>query len=151
MCDFEEGFKLCTCEEKIEHREIPLYHKKKGKLVEVKKNKKQPPLLFTWVLKRYHGKSKELEMGRYMMPVSDLGKGLNAEWIALNLNCENCFDFEYTPNEGDNLYFQQNVILGPYISFIYKNGLWEEDHYNPFDEVTEMIKEGLIKPLVDEK
>ena len=147
MCDFENGFKLCLCGEKINFRERPSYHKKKGELVEIKSKKKQPPLQYIWILSKYLGKNKEIEIGRYMMPTSDIGKGLNAEWISLNLNCEDSFDFEYTPKEGDNITFQQNVIYGPYISFIHRNGMWEENHYDPFDENTETIKEGEIKTL----
>ena len=147
MCDFEKGFKLCTCEEKINFRESPLFYKKKGKLVEVKKNRKQPPLQYIWILHRYIGKNKEIEMGSYGMPSNDIGKGLNAEWIALNLNCENCFDFDYTPCEGDNINFRQNVILGNYISFIFRSGIWVEDHYSVFDDITEKINEGLIKTI----
>lgn len=146
MCDFEKGFRLCTCGEKIIFQEAPLSRRKKGKFTEIH-HQPQPLLQYIWILNRYKGKTEDIEMGRYVMPSEDLGKGLNADWIALNLNCEDCFDFDYTPSEGDNIVFRQNVILGPYISCIYRNGIWEIDHYDPFDEVTEKINEGAINPL----
>ena len=149
MCDFEKGFKLCICGEKIKFRETPFFHKRNGKLVEIKNKKKQPPLQYIWILSKYKGKNTEVELGTYMHPTSDIGKGLNAEWISLNLNCEDCFDFDYSPNEGDNVYFQHNFYSSPYISFVYKNGLWEENHYDPFDEITEKFKEGFIKTPYD--
>lgn len=79
-----------------------------------------------------------------MFPEDDLGNGLNAEWVALNLNVENCFDFDYTPSEGDNLFITQNIELSPYISFIFKKGEWIIDHYYPFTEIIEHILQGKI-------
>jgi len=151
MCDFEKGFKLCICGGKIKFRETPFFQKRNGKLVEIKKKKKQPPLQYIWILSKYKGKNTEVEMGTYLRPTSDIGKGLNSEWISLNLNCEGCFDFDYSPSEGDNVYFQHNFYSSPYISFVYKNGLWEENHYNPFDEITEEFMEGFIKTSHDKK
>jgi len=129
MCDFEKGFKLCTCNpEGIKFRDSKTFIKKDGKLIEyVKRGKKkkntQPELEYIWELYEYLREDDNPLMGRYLMPSSNLGKGLDAEWVALNLNCENCFDFEYSPREGDNLIFTQNRVLDPYLSFIYLNGV----------------------------
>ena len=70
-------------------------------------------------------------LGRYLFPVDDIGKGLNAEQILLNLNVDNCFDFDYIPNEGDNLTLTTNIVLSPYVSFIFKKGEWTPKHYEP--------------------
>lgn len=144
MCDYNNGIKFCSCDnEKIKFREPRVFIKKKGKMVEKEKNF-EIPLEYIWTLFRFHGTKKVTEMGRYIMPIDDLGNGLNAEWISLNLNCENCFDFDYQPKEGDNLKIHQNVILSPYISFIFKNDEWIIDHHNPFSTRISQIKEGRI-------
>lgn len=147
MCDFNKGIKLCTCNgEKIKYRKQDLYKKIKGKLVKIPNKKNDEiPIIYVWHLYRYIGKDEEnYELGRYIFPTDDIGNGLNAEWIALNLNIENCFDFEYIPNEGDNLYITQNIELSPYISFIFKNGEWIIDHYDPFSYITKHVNEGKV-------
>ena len=79
-----------------------------------------------------------------MFPTDDIGNALNTEWVALNLNIENCFDFDYTPSEGDNLIITQNEAFSPRISFIYKQGIWVADHYSPFLHIRELIREGNV-------
>lgn len=147
MCDFQNGIKLCTCDsEKINYRSQDLYRKVKGKLVKIPNKKNDEiPIIYIWHLFRYIGKDEiNSEIGQYMFPEDDLGNGLNAEWVALNLNVENCFDFDYTPSEGDNLFITQNIELSPYISFIFKKGEWIIDHYYPFTEIIEHILQGKI-------
>lgn len=89
-------------------------------------------------------------LGRYLFPSDNIGNGLNAEWIALNLNVENCFDFDYTPCEGDNLFITQNVELAPYISFIFRKGEWTIEHYDPFTNRIEVIDEGKVLEMKSE-
>lgn len=146
MCDFSKGFKLCSCSnEKIKFREQQLYYKVKGELVKVKNKKNdQIPLIYIWQLYRRIGEYEDFMLGSYKMPSEDIGKGLNAEWIALNLNVENCFDFEYSPEEDDNLIIGQNEILSPYISFIFKKGEWIIEHHDPFTIKTKDLKIGKI-------
>ncbi|UKN02270.1 hypothetical protein K6119_01895 [Paracrocinitomix mangrovi] len=147
MCDFSKGFKLCTCNEKeIQYREPDKFIHKEGKLVKLPNTKNdQIPIEFIWILYRYNGKNKELEIGRYNFPSEDIGKGLDVEWVKLNLSCENCFDFQYTPQEGDNLILTQNIILSPYLSFIFKNNEWVEDFYNPFEHDIVKQNHGIVK------
>lgn len=152
MCNFGTGIKLCTCEgDKIRYRKQDLYREVKGELVKIpnKKNDKIP-LMYIWRLFRYLGEEEELMLGRYLFPSDDIGNGLNAEWIALNLNVENCFDFDYTPCEGDNLFITQNVELAPYISFIFRNGEWTIEHYDPFTNRIEVIDEGKVLEMKSE-
>ena len=81
------------------------------------------------------------------MPSDDLGNGLNEEWIALNLNLCNCFDFTYNPMNGDNLFIMQNIKFGPYISFIFENGEWKTGHYSPFEDHLDQINSGKLKEI----
>lgn len=43
------------------------------------------------------------EMGRVIMPSSDIGEGLTVEFVLEKLNSSNCFDFDYLPQERDCL------------------------------------------------
>ena len=151
MCDFNNGIKLCTCEDdKIKYRKPDLYRiVNKDKIVKIPNKKNDDiPLIYVWHLYKYCGKDEvNMMMGHYILPSDDLGNGLNAEWISLNLNIENCFDFDYIPNEGDNLIIGQNVEMSPYISFIFKNGEWIIEQYNPFSDIKEHILEGKIKEI----
>ena len=150
MCDFNNGMKLCTCEDvKIKYRKQDLYRKVKGELVKIPNKKNDDiPLIYIWYLYKYIGTDEDnMMLGQYILPSNDLGNGLNSEWIALNLNIENCFDFDYNPNEGDNLIIGQNVEMSTYISFIFKNGEWIIEHYDPFSEITEHILDGKIKEV----
>lgn len=149
MCDFTNGIKLCTCDsESIKFREPQVFIKKKGKLIE-KKNFKKPEILleYIWTLFKFDGEKEVTEMGRYIFPTDDIGKGLNDEWVALNLNCEDCFDFEYIPKEGDNLKIHKNITLGPYLSFVYWNCEWVIDHHSPWSTEISIMKEGKVKTL----
>lgn len=146
MCDFSKGFKLCTCAAgEIKFRTQEFYKIVKGRKVAVRDKKNEAiPLIYIWRLFTYKGESKSIEMGRYMVPADDIGQGLDAEWIALNLNHGNCFDFDYTPKEGDNLFITQNQIMAPYISFIYTKAKWVTDHYDPFITDTSLTLTGKV-------
>ena len=149
MCEFENGMKFCTCEaNSIKFRGPRTFRRIDGKLeIVVAPKDKKIPLEYIWELFRFEGKVPITEIGRYMMPINDLGKGLNAEWIALNLNCEDCFDFEYTPNEGDSLKISENVTLGPYISFVFRDKEWTIDHHYPWSTQISDLKKGRVKAV----
>ncbi len=96
-----------------------------------------------WSIYRYLGKSDGSERGRYKLPIRDLGKGFNANFILDHLNSENCFDFEYTPTEGNELVITSDGTMD-WIGFLYKEGQWEIGHYNPFHFETERIHDGIV-------
>lgn len=147
MDNFENGFILSECLTDIKYREQPIYKEKRGKLIEVKNRKEQPPLIYMWIIFRYIGKNNDDERGHYIMPSKDIGSGLNFETIYYNLNLNNPFDFEYQPKEGDVIYFTFNMVLSPYISFMFKNKEWIEDHHNPFTEKCKEIHKGFINNI----
>ena len=150
MCDFTKGIKLCSCEnETIKFREQEFYKMVKNEHVKIPNKKNENiPIIFIWRLFKLKSKNDNNEIGRYMLPSGDIGNGLDAEWIALNLNLENCFDFDYTPEEGDNLFIQTNEIASAYISFIFTNNQWIIEHYDPFTWYTKHIKDGIIKETI---
>lgn len=149
MCDFSKGLKLCSCgNEKIKFRKQEYYRKVNDQLVKVpKKENENIPLVYIWQLFKYAGPVNDGMMGLYELPKNDIGNGLNAEWIALNLNILDCFDFDYEPGEGDNLFITQNEYGSPYISFIFKSGKWIIDHYYVFGHDVEHVRDGLVKEI----
>lgn len=140
MCDFEKGFILCSCEPVLSN----LPPKRKSK-----KNQKLPEKIpgFRWVLFRFDGYIEEVLMeGSFEPPVKDLGNGLNEEWVLMNLNLENCFDFEYSPQDGDNLIIRSNDYY-KYLSFTFSKSEWIRNYYDPFSVVLRKFKEGKVKEI----
>lgn len=137
MCDFEKGFILCSC--------IIVKPAKKSKRKSKKNNEMPVELGYRWTLSRFKEFIEEpLMEGSFDPPSKDLGKGLNDEWILLNLNSENCFDFDYIPLEGDNLIFKSNERF-KYLSFIFSKGEWIKNNYDPFSTILESYKQGKIE------
>ena len=128
MCDFENGFKLCTCT-----------------AIDTPKDttENDAPTQYIWEL-RVLDKT-ELCVGKCIFPDEDIGQGLDEEWVLLNLNLEDCFDFEYTPINGDNLRFFEQGNHYRFLSFIYKNGAWEPGFYDELTELSALKKKGYIK------
>jgi len=140
MCDFEKGFVLCTCQE----QEKPVIHNKNSR-----RHKKTPlseDNLYQWSLAAFVGTFESMMEGMFEIPSKDIGKGLTAEWVLLNLNDRNCFDFEYIPQEGDALVIRKPQTYVFFLSFVYKNGVWTEDFYSPFGITLKKIGEGVITP-----
>jgi len=137
MCDFSKGIKLCSCD---------------GEQIELRgsggsKPDQEIPLIYIWRLYRLIQKTHPRMLGKFMTPSNDIGEGLNAEWIAQKLNEENCFDFNYQPGEGDYLKIQRNEIGSPFISFAFKKGKWQVEHYSPFKTITKHLQDGLLKSV----
>ena len=125
MCNFEKGFKLCTCSaEEIANS--------------------TGDNTYTWHLSQLMGPNKDDIVGKYQPPVSDLGKGLEADFVLSELNKHNCFDFEYKPSEGDNLTVYQSSTRFR-LEFIFKNDVWVEDHYSPFDHDFKELNSGVLQ------
>jgi hypothetical protein len=144
MCDYTQGIKFCSCNaEKI--------REKGAKDTTGPAAEGSPPATkgkYIWQLFRRQVSSKDVQtLGEYMLPQSDLGQGLQADWIASQLNERNCFDFDYHPAEGDNLQITENFSMSPYLSFLYKKGRWVVDHYNPLESDLKMISDGPLSPI----
>jgi hypothetical protein len=81
MCDFTDGFMLCSCKDDIKHQGYVWQLRIKKEIV-------------NWM---------KMEQGRCILPSQDIENGLDYEWVKLNLEDHNCFDFDYSPTQGDNL------------------------------------------------
>ncbi len=144
MCDFENGFILCTCKD----NEKPIVHNKNSR--RYKQEKAKTPNEYRWSLstfERYRTDDEPLMEGLYELPAADIGKGLTDEWVLLNLNDRNCFDVDYLPQEGDNLVLKDADQKWIYLSFIFQNGGWESGHHNPFHTVKTLTLDGAVKPI----
>lgn len=140
MCDFENGFILCTCEPS----EKTIIHNKNSRRY---KNSPQAKIAgYRWSLAHFVGTFEPMMEGMYEPPSQDLGKGLTAEWVLLHLNFEKCFDFDYTPLEGDNL-TMRSEDRWQYMSFIFRAGKWTIDRYDGFSVILEQQSAGKIMPL----
>lgn len=87
MYDFSQGFKLCTCSN-----------------LDIKKLNKAK--ISHWVLKHWQSQNwMDAEIGRCFYPKFSENDLENAEFIGYYLNTENCFDFDFLPQEKDTLNF----------------------------------------------
>jgi len=145
MCDFEKGFKLCTCAPSGTQAPRAIIHHKKSKRRKRHIDPDTLPREYIWVIFKHRKTIEPDEIGHYQMPRSNIGQGLTADWVLLNLNVENCFDFDYEPSEGDNLVIREPAPLSPRLSFIFRNGAWVEDHYDAFSEIIELHLRGIVK------
>jgi hypothetical protein len=77
------------------------------------------------------------------------------------LHSENRFDFEYAAAEGDNLQIRKEYLykkingipraeLYDYMSFICRNGKWEEEVYDVFSDKVRKFKMGIVELHQDE-
>jgi hypothetical protein len=145
MCDFTNGLKFCTCDPAKGN----IRHNKKSR-----RNKDASgafPKEFTWILDRYVTTLDTGEMGRMLMPHGNIGNGLTEEWVLLHLNLENCFDFDYTPEEGDSLKIRDNDDPYLYLSFIFKGNSWIAGVNTSFDAVYEEKNRGFVQPVVPDE
>jgi hypothetical protein len=83
--------------------------------------------------------------------VTQLGKELTATYIEQELNRQNCFDFEFEPQEGDVVSFRFNELLSKrddqsYMSFEYSHGHWE---IRPFHPLTFSVSKEIGAGKVD--
>lgn len=135
MCDFDKGFILCTCNDDNDYF--------------VDQNKNETSTSYTWILFKSINHIEPTERGRYVMPSSDIENGLTNEFVFEQLNARHCFDFEYNPSEGDNLFIKKGNIA-PYLSFIFKDGIWIDGRTVDFHTEFDAVFEGKLKPLKHE-
>lgn len=137
MCETGKEIKLCTCFPATMNKVV--HHKNSRKA----KNKRLND--FTWTLDRCLGPSNTTMDGMGYMPEEALSEDLTNEKMLVYLNSKNCFDFDYEPQEGDNLkiYTPENRIR-EHLSFIFENGEWIADHYGPFTHLFEKINYGKV-------
>lgn len=120
MCNSDQGFKFCTCED-ISTAE------------------------YTWWLMRYLGNDENGPMGSIVAPAHDLGAGLTSERILAVLNEGKAFDFDYSPMEKDSIRFERAAKDGYwYMSFVFEGRKWVEGMNPWFSSINEEIARGRV-------
>ena len=141
MCEPLQGFRLCSC-----FKDKPVIHHKKSRR-HLKKREGQPlEKQFTWQLLRYEKSFESGEVGRVIMPSYSIGSGLSDEYVCDKLNSENCFDFDFTPQQKDNLRIWEEDERAGYLSFYFDGGLWKIGYgFDAFDDIMYSIGKGMVK------
>lgn len=128
MCVQTSKIKLCTC----------------GTLDETDLSIK-----YIWELKSIVNKGRNA-IGKFAHPSFELDDKINEEKMAKALNEGNCFDFDYIPNENDQLQlrFNKNLNNDKFISFIFKEGKWKPGKWmHAVKRETKKIGGGYIETI----
>lgn len=150
MCKPDFQLHFCTC---ASIKKIPLPIGRNGTVDKTEYEKTH----FIWTLYKYLGEKDSLMMGDMIMPVQSLNEEMTSNFLIEQLNSGNRFDFDYSPSEGDNLQVRKEYIyksikgiprpdLYDYISFIHRNGKWQEDYYDVFSDKIRKFKKGTVDP-----
>lgn len=156
MCktDFELHFCTCmpenTATQTIIHNKNSRRHKKNFDKDSYQSKK------IMWQLNRYLGSYDSGMIGMMIMPQDKLTEEITAAYLLKELNTRNVFDFDYTPDEGDNIIVRLEFTMPEhkkhrryeeraYMSFIFRKGIWQEDFYNGFSDATAEIRKGEVQ------
>ena len=73
---------------------------------------------------------------------------MTEQFVLEKINSQNCFDFDYTPQEKDCLHIKQGKKgMGKYMAFTFENDKWVIGaNYDAFNDELKQIGEGKIKP-----
>ena len=123
MCDLNEGFKLCSCdEEKLSVQEID------------------------WVLKRLNPAIlAQHRKGRAAIPQYSANEQICLEKVIAELNTRNCFDFDFEPAKNDRLSLK---IAEKWYHVKFSGRSWQEDKstsLSAWRTQLEKYKEGKIE------
>ncbi len=154
MCKPNSKIYLCTCAS-VSKKPFPVTNPKEVDMGEYEKPN------FIWTLYKYQGEKDSFMVGEMVMPVESLDTELSSEYLIQQLNSKNRFDFNYEPIEGDNLQIKKEYIyksikgftrtdLYEYMSFIYREGKWQEEVYDVFSDKIKSFKKGKIKYIPQE-
>lgn len=142
MCESVKGLKFCSC---LENGKNTIFNHKKSRSHKDKAAIKSDRI-YRWALSRYIGDSDFQMDGLLMEPAYRLNQDITDMDLLSELNNRNCFDFDYTANQGDNLevWAIPNGNNAP-MSFIFESGKWKIAQYNKFTDKTEKINQGNLR------
>lgn len=150
MDDYGKGFKLILSKKRIEYRQKEFFRKIKNEFVKIPNKKNiNIPIVYTWIIYRIKSVNEDIELCSFVRPTNDIGNGLNNKWIELNLNFEEVFDFNYKPQENDNLILETNEMGSPYISFIFEDNKWKTGYHIPFQYEIEELNRGEVVKIIN--
>ena len=152
MCTQDLSLHLCSCSDISSEKIKKLFSSELDQL----KRKKESFLLIKWKLFKYIAYEWNGMDGMLFSPTDKLTSEVTVEYLCAEMNNRNCFDFAYSPTEGDNIVFEvekigkggRPKIKQPrylFNSLIFKDNQWTIDSYNPFYDKTEEIGKGVLK------
>lgn len=123
MCDLQNGFKLCACDEKkLEQKDIG------------------------WGLQRVApNRTITYRKGRAAVQKFNIKEEDLRNKIMQELNAQNCFDFEFEPQENDRL--QIRYKENNWFAYRYQKGQWQKDNSTSLDgwrSLLENHKNGVL-------
>ncbi|MEO0046338.1 MAG: hypothetical protein RL705_1529 [Bacteroidota bacterium] len=121
-------------------------------IIQNKKSRKNKHLLenkgfeFHWkILKRENPSELDEAFYSYMYPKESIGFELTNLFLLEKLKSKEIFDFDYEPEEFDNLQIFEKTPLSPYLSFIFLNGEWKNE-FPHFNFENSLKHYGYVKP-----
>lgn len=143
MCETADKLKFCTCLKEGNVNTI-IHHKNSRR--NGQKQAAESGRVYKWRLSRYAGDAQWQMDGMLMESLQKLNEAMKDTDILSELNERNCFDFDYHPQEGDNLelWTEPRRNYAP-MSFIFKENQWTISQYNGFTDKTEEFDRGIIK------
>ena len=97
-----------------------------------------------WKLYQHKYYKKLGRSGFHPEAISQLSSGLEVAQVAQWLNTEKCFDFEYTPQINDLLKIINVTLKHEFLCLRYNGQQWEGGSHNPYWEVIELFRGGVI-------
>lgn len=151
MCKQDQSLHLCSCSELSTEKIKKLFS---SELKRLKRNESFP--LIKWKLSKYLGYEWSGMDGMLFQPTDKLTAELTAEYLCVEMNRRHCFDFSFSPTEGDSITFEleqidkngksiKKLLDYQFASLIFKNNEWTIDSYNDFYDKTEEIERGVLK------
>ncbi|WP_420572350.1 hypothetical protein [Kordia sp.] len=135
MCKALEDIRFCSCPENLD----------------LSQSKEKTH--YIWIMNRVIGLDTTGVMGLTMLPKDKLDD-LIPEFIVQELNSKNLFDFEYEPQENDDIRIERidrhktrknEYLFGEYLSFHFFCGEWHIGQTNPFMYHSKIHKNGKVK------
>lgn len=144
MCNITENFMLCTCEE-IKFRE-PITYEADFNNCEPKVIPREnlPELVIVWSLKHASHNGGSL-FGEMKVSYNAVDLNYDNNFILSQLNNLDCFDFHYTPRNGDELSFKTNEFGSKQVFFTFKDHKWTAGSHHSFNYTFKEIASGILE------
>lgn len=150
MCLQDHKLHLCGCSDSSPERMKKLFSSELKQL-----KRKEYFHLIKWTLYKYIKYEWSDMDGMLFLPTDKITAQLTTEYLCSEMNRGNCFDFEFTPTEGDSIIFEVEHINKNgrplkqqpdtlFTSLIFRNNRWTIESYNAFYDKTEELKKGVI-------
>jgi len=150
VCAQDHSLQLCSCSDISSEKIKKLFS---SELIQLKR--KESFHLIKWKLHKYIKYEWSGMDGILFLPTDKLTSEITTNYLCAEMNNRNCFDFPFSPTEGDTIIFEVETINKSgrplkkqagylFTSLIFRNKKWTIDSYNAFYDKTEEIKKGIL-------